>query len=275
MKKILQKMLNLDRRILFIIVVVLIVFPIIRPLNLPGLKVTDAVRGVYDVIEALPPGAPIVIVFDFDPASKPELYPMGVAIVHHAFRKDLRIIGMNLWPTGTGLADEILTQTAKVYNKEYKKDYVFLGYQPSPYAVITGVCTDLYKMYPKDQKGNETKGMPVLKGIKSFQDIAYLFELTAGAPGLKEWIMFGSDKFGFKIGAGCTAVSEPSFRPYLATGQITGLLPAMKGAAEYETLIEREDKATAGLDAISLGHFLIIVLLLMCNFINIGLRYFK
>ena len=116
MKKILQKMLNLDRRILFIIVVVLIIFPINRPLNIQGLKVTDAVRGVYDVIEALPPRAPIVLVFDFDPASKPELYPMGVAIAHHAFRKDLRVIGMNLWPTGTGLADEILTQTARAYN---------------------------------------------------------------------------------------------------------------------------------------------------------------
>ncbi|MFC1522115.1 hypothetical protein ACFL6Y_06875 [Elusimicrobiota bacterium] len=264
MKKIIEKIVNLDRRIIFLSVILVILFPIIHPLKLPGLKVTAPVRGVYDQIEALPPGSTIAVSFDFDPASKPELYPMGMAVCRHAFSRNIKIVGMNLWVTGTGLADEIITTAANEYNKKYGEDYVFLGWQPLPIAVITGVFTNVYKIYPKDQKGNTTKGLPVLEGFNSFQDADYFVSLGAGYPGLIEWVQFGTDKFKVKIGAGCTAVSEPGLRPFYPI-QITGLIPAMKGAAEYEALIGKPDMAVAGLDAISLAHFLIIFFIILCN----------
>lgn len=274
MKRFLDKVANADRRILFLLVIAVIMFPIMRPLALPGLKVTDSVRGVYDEIEKLPPGSMIAVSFDFDPASKPEVYPMAMAVCRHAFKKNIRVLALNLWVTGTGLADEILTLTAAEYGKKYGEDYVFLGWQPSPMAVITGVFLDLYKIYPKDQRGNDTKSLPMLKGFKNFQQLGYFVTLGAGSPGLPQWVQYGSDKYKIKMGGGCTAVSEPGYRPYYPV-QITGLIPAMKGAAEYESLIGHPDKAYAGLDAISLGHFLILLLLALCNLIPIISRFTK
>ncbi|MBI5211242.1 MAG: hypothetical protein HY927_14815 [Elusimicrobia bacterium] len=274
MKRFLEGLANVDRRILFLLVVVVILVPIMHPLALPGLKVTDSVRGVYDQIEKLPPRSTIAISFDFDPASKPELYPMALAVTRHAFKKDLKVIGMNLWITGTGLADEILTAAAAEHGKRYGEDYVFLGWQPSPIAVITGVFTDIYKIFSKDQKGNDTRALPVMKGFRSFQQLDYFVELGAGSPGLPHWVQYGADKFKIKMGGGCTAVSEPGYRPYYPV-QITGLIPAMKGAAEYESLIGKPDKAYAGLDAISLGHFLILLALAMCNLIPVLTRFTK
>lgn len=274
MKKFLEKLYRIDRRILFLLVFLVVAVPIFRPLNLPGIEVTDAVKGVYDEIEALPAGTPVLVSFDFDPGSKPELSPMGVAILRHAFRKNLRVVVMTLWFSGPGLADEVLSSAAAEYKKEYGKDYTFLGYQAGNYAVITGMVSDIYKVFPKDAKrGADLETMPVMKGIKNLKDFGYVITLTAGFPGIDEWIAYGSDKLKFKMGAGCTAVTEASARPYLQAKQLTGLIAAMKGASEYEKLIGHPDKASAGMDAIGMGHFMILALVVLTNAIMLILKY--
>ncbi|MBI4656091.1 MAG: hypothetical protein HY746_04990 [Elusimicrobia bacterium] len=274
MKNFFDKLLKLDRRILFLLVVFVIVFPIFKPLKLPGIKITDAVKGVYNTIESLPENSVILVSFDFDPASKPELYPMAVAVLRHAFKKNLKVIGMTLWATGPGIADEIITMTAREYKKEYGKDYLYFGYQVGGYAVITGMGTDIYKIFSKDaKKGSPLETFPVMQGIKSLKNFAYVIDFGAGDPGIDTWIAYGADKFGFKLGAGCTAVNEAPTRPYLQTKQLTGLIPAMKGASEYEILIKAPDKASAGMDAIGLGHFLILFLVILANVVLIVQKY--
>jgi hypothetical protein len=60
-------------------------------------------------------------------------------------------------------------------------------------------------------------------------------------------------------------VAAPGIYPLLQTGQINGLIGGLRGAAEYETLLERKGKATSGMDAQSATHFMIILLILACN----------
>jgi len=90
--------------------------------------------------------------------------------------------------------------------------------------------------------------------------------LSAGTPGVETWYLYGKEKYGFELGGGCTAVSAPGLYPLINTGQINGLLGGLRGAAEYETLVGVAGKATAGMDAQSATHFLIIVLIIVCNF---------
>ena len=272
MKSKLEKLLKMDRRIIFLFTAIIILAPIIKPLGLPGVKQTPTVKAVYDTIESLPEGAPVLLSFDFDPGSKPELYPMAMSVCRHLFRKNVRVIGMNLWAAGTGLADEILTATAKEYGREYGKDYVFLGFQEGKQAVITQLGSDIYSVYPRDQKGKELRAKPVMHGIKSLKDFAFMVNFTAGYPGIDEWIPYGSDKYGFKIAAGSTAVNETTVRPYVQSKQIVGAITAMKGAAEYESLMGKLDKASAGMEAVGLAQFLIIFLILLSNGIILLLK---
>ena len=92
--------------------------PLLFPVGLP-IKISSEVRGVYDYIESLPEGSVFLLSLDFDPASKPELYPQAVAILRHAFKKNLRVVAMTLWVSGTGLADQIAV--AKRPRKRAKK----------------------------------------------------------------------------------------------------------------------------------------------------------
>ena len=91
-----ERMLKIDRRIIFLVIGVCTLLPLLYPVGLP-IKISPEVRGVYDHIESLPEGSVFLLSLDFDPASKPELHPQSVSLLRHAFRKNLRVIAMTLW----------------------------------------------------------------------------------------------------------------------------------------------------------------------------------
>src|SRR5215831_366345 len=110
-------MLRIDRRIIFVVIGLCTLLPLLYPVGLP-IKISPEVRGVYDYIEKLPEGSVFLLSLDFDPASKPELHPQAIAILRHAFRQNLRVVAMTLWLTGTGMADQLVTQVAKEMGRE-------------------------------------------------------------------------------------------------------------------------------------------------------------
>jgi hypothetical protein len=266
-----ERMLKIDRRIIFLVIGLCTLLPLLYPVGLP-IKISSEVRGVYDHIESLPEQSVFFLSFDFDPASKPELHPQAIALLRHAFRKNLRVVTMTLWVSGTGLADQIVTQVAKEMGKENGKDYVFLGWSPGNTAVIINLGQNLYNTFPSDYGGKPTKGLPVLDGVQSLKDVTYLVSLGAGNPGVEAWYVFGKDKYKFEMGGGCTGVMAPGLYPLLRSGQINGLIGGLRGAAEYESLIGQKGKAVAGMDAQSATHVAIIVLVIICNLFYFSMR---
>src|SRR2546430_1916712 len=128
-------MIGIHRRLIFLLIAAAVLLPLLRPFGLP-IKISPEVRAVYDYIEALPERSVFLLSFDFDPSSKPELEPQAVALLRHAFRKNLRGIGMTHWLTGTGLGDDIFSRVAAETEKEGGKDYVFLGWSPGTGSLV-------------------------------------------------------------------------------------------------------------------------------------------
>jgi len=264
MRNFAQYMLTLDRRWIFLLIAIVTLVPLLYPIGLP-IRVSSEVQKVYDYIERLPEGTVVLLSLDFEPAGKPELYPMAIALLRHAFQQHLKVLGMTLWPAGTGMAESIFTQVAQEHHKAKGLDYVFLGYAPGEANAIISMGQDLYAAFPTDYYGTAITALPLLKNVRTLRDVHYVISLSVGFPGLDTWYVYGKEKYGFELGGGCTAVSVPRFYPLLDTGQINGLLGGLRGAAEYEVLLQREGKAVAGMDAQSATHFLIIVLIVVCN----------
>ena len=106
----------------------------------------------------------------------------------------------------------------------------------------------------------------MLKGVKNFDNLSFLFSLSAGAPGIKEWVQIGHDAYGKPTSGGVTGVSAPSILPYVnEQQQLTGLLAGLKAAAEYELLLESPGSATSGMDAQSIAHLIIIIFIVIGN----------
>jgi hypothetical protein len=82
---------------------------------------------------------------------------------------------------------------------------------------------------------------------------------------IEAWVIYAHQPFDAQIGAGVTAVMATDYYPFLDTGQLVGLLGGMRGAAEYEVLIEHHDAGVRGMDSQSVIHIFIIVLVVVGN----------
>jgi hypothetical protein len=123
---------------------------------------------------------------------------------------------------------------------------------------------NIYSAFPKDFSGNATADLPVLKGVQSLQDFDFVVDLASGSS-IEAWIAFGKEKYNFDLGAGCTAVIGPDMYPFLQSKQIEGLMSGLKGAAEYETLINRKSSAVAGMSPQSVVHVLVVFFVIFGN----------
>ncbi len=262
----------MDRRIIFVLILLAVVLPLLFPLGFK-IKVSEPVKGFYDAVEELAPGSIVLISCEYDPSTMPEVYPMNQALALHCFAKDLRIIGMGLWPQGIPLNQACMEQAAEQYGKEYGVDYINLGYKVGGIVVISAAAENIPTTFPQDYAGRPIEEFVIMEGIKNFDNIDLVVSLSAGEPGTRQWVMIAQGRYGKKVASGVTAVSAPAFYPYLNSGQLEGLIGGMKGAAEYETLIERSGLGTQGMDAQSIAHGVIVFFIILANiFFIVGKR---
>ena len=275
MKKILEKLDTLDRRIIFIFIALSIAVPLLFPVNL-DFSITQPVQSFYDAIENLPPGSKVLVSCDYDPGSMPELYPMNVAVFYHLMSRNLKIITMQLWPAGTPLAEGALSEVLRDFpNKKYGEDYVNLGFKEGREVVMVSMGTNIPKTFPTDYQGRKLEDLPIMQGVTNFDDLALLINISGGLPGTKEWVLQVQSRYHVKLGSGCTAVSAPEFYPYVQSGQLVGLLGGMKGAAEYEKLVKRPGTAARGMDAQSVSHIVVFLFIVIGNIAFFALKKTK
>ncbi len=271
-KGVIHRLSQLDRRIIYLIVLICAAVPLVIGARVT-LSVSPPVRSLFEAVEALPPGSYVYLAADYDPGSLPELYPMNIAFVEHLFSRDIKIIAASLWAPGPPLSQRVFDDIAPRYGRVYGEDYVNLGFKEGREAVMVSVAEDLKAAFPEDYFGTPYGEIPMLQGIENLTDARLIVNISAGYPGIKEWVQQVATRFGVPVGGGVTAVSGPEMYPYIQSGQLVGLLAGMKGAAEYEQLLEKPGLGLAGMAAQSSVHVAVIVFIVLANvFYFIGRR---
>jgi len=141
---------------------------------------------------------------------------------------------------------------------------VFLGFRPGYQNLVLNMGESLKGAFTVDYYGKPTADMPALQGVDTLEDIDLAIDIAAGAT-VEMWIAYGSDRFDFPLGAGVTAVMAPDLYPFLQSKQLVGFLGGLRGAGDYEQLLEKPDDATRGMPSQSLTHLLLIVLIVAAN----------
>jgi hypothetical protein len=269
--KFIKRLAKIPRQIIFVVIAIAVMIPLIIPLGLP-VRIMPKSKQLFRAIDSLNARSnPVLISVDFDPQSMPELYPMLVAILRHCFARDVKVVLMTLWPQGSGLAEMALAQVPQEYGKEYGTDYAFLGYKFGVTAVLLGMGNNIKAVFPVDYYGTPVDSVPMMTTIQNYDDISLVVTLSTGDPGWRAWLLFAQSRYAANVGVGVTAVSAADVYPYTESGQVVGLLAGMKGAAEYENLVdqggysEQIKTASRGMDAQSLGHLLIMVFIVLGN----------
>ncbi len=266
-----ESLAHLDRRIIFLLVALAVIIPMIVPLNLP-VDITRPVKSVYDKIESLPENSVVLVSTDYDPGSEAELYPATEAIIEHCFRKNLKIYMMGLWPAGSELGNIALKKIAEIHNKIYGEDYINVGYRPGGAVMLLSLGRNFSDVIKVDYQGILIDSFLLGRTVKSAKDLKMVMTFSAGDPGILHWIIYFHARYGVPICGATTAIMAPQQYPYLSSGQLIGLLGGLKGAAEYETLVEKKGRGLRGMDSQSIVHLLLVGFIVLGNVILIYQR---
>lgn len=259
----------IERRIVFLYVGIALTLPLFMSLT-QKINVSNEVKSIYDTLMELPPGSKVLVSFDYDPTTAPELQPMAETFLSVCFQRDLKVIIMGLWPQGP---QQAILALNKVINSEqlagkdikYGVDYVNLGFQTGNEFVIQRMGTSFKSMFPTDFEGTPYDDLPLVKNVKNFSNIDYSMNLSAGFPGTVEWVQIAVDRYGVKLGCGNTAVQAPQVYPYLNAGQLNGILGGMNGAAEFEKAANQPGKGTKYMLSQSFSHMVVIAFIIIGN----------
>ncbi len=265
-----DRLLNVDRRIIYLLVFVAAVIPFLFPVDIE-IKVTPEVRSIYNFIENHPEGTVMMLASDYDPQTQAENDPQARAMMRHMFRKGHKVIVMALSQDGAALTEMMTNSVSKEYGKRYGEDYVYLGYKPYPNIIILSMGEDFRLSYPKDYYNTKLDELPMMRNIKNYDDLAGVLEVGGGNVSTM-WITSAVERYNVKLAVAVTAVSGPQYYANLQAGQLFGLMGGLKGAAEYEMLLKDEYirlkaplKAIQGMNVQNFVHVLIILLTIIGN----------
>jgi len=267
------KLADLDRRWIYLTLAVAVSVAMLAQLRFPD-RPSVLVLPIYEEMERLPGGSPILISFEYTPSTAPELEPMAYALTRHAMLKQLRVCYMSLWSEGNNLIGRVVEDVIRQEfpEREEGRDWVVLGYKAGDEKLINALSRDIRSMYTTDVNGKPLDELACLTGIHSLADFALLLSLSAGTPGLKEWVLFAGDPLGVPLAGGCNGAGTANLLPYYPH-QLLGLMGGLKGAAEYEAALQighpdfrqRTQRATEGMGPQAVAHCVIILFVLVGN----------
>ncbi|UCD17517.1 MAG: hypothetical protein JSV44_01010 [Candidatus Zixiibacteriota bacterium] len=257
------------RRTVFTFVAISVVLPFFMTIE-QAIRTSPEVQALYAAVEELKPGAKVLVSFDYDPPSAPELQPMAETFFNLCLERDLNVIIMGLWPQGPQQAElamqKILDEPEiAAKNLEYGVDYVNLGFQVGNEFVIQRMGDNIASMFQTDYYGTPYDSLPLVRNVRNLSNIDFSFNLSAGYPGTVEWVQVAVDRYGVNLGAGNTAVQAPQMYPYLRAGQLKGLLGGLNGAAEFEKIAGRIGKGTKFMVSQSFSHVIVIAFIIIGN----------
>ena len=232
----------------------------------PGLtaSVTQDTRRVFDLIESLDTSAVVMISFDHEASSLPEVGPLGAAIVEHCFRRGIKIVGLALFSEGTAAGYELLGRRAETFSRSYGSDWIYLGFRPQYTSAILGMGENIGDVFNLDYEGHPVTSTPLGSRIHTYRDVALVVSIADGSMPTY-WVEYAQARYQVKIVAALTAVMVTSYLPYYESKQITGIVAGLRGAAEYEQLLAHPAAGSRGMDAQSAVHALIAVLIVLGN----------
>lgn len=217
--------------------------PISQPTQLKPAEMVDA----FTVVGNLQPGAPVLVVFDYEPALAGELEAAATPIMDHLLLQGPRLALISTTPTGPALAERFLTDptvSPLIAGHDYKagQQYVDLGYLAGGPSGIQFFALSPTDAAPFTLDSQPAWQLPPLQGVQKLSDFAAILILTDNADTGRTWI----EQTGMSIGSTSllmvvSAQAEPLLIPYYNSGQVKGMVTGLAGGDEYGQAFVRPD----------------------------------
>jgi hypothetical protein len=228
-----DKLQKIDRRILYLILLIVIAIPTLWPVNIPNSPLRMS-RDLWNTINDTPPNKMVLLSSTWTKNTRGENQGQMQAIVEQMMSRHIRFAISTFDPRGSQVALNLVQSLAKKYNYIYGQNWVSFGYQPNGVNYVKGLSVDLLATVKRDAVLKQPlSSLPVMKGIHSADNFQIVVEISAASTQYY-WIQYL--KPGIKVGFACTSVMAPESLPYYTSHQLAGLLWGAKGAYDYEQL---------------------------------------
>jgi hypothetical protein len=277
-----DRLMSFDRRWLFLLMGFAIVLPLIFPLDLP-IKASPMTQKAFYTVEALEEDDTVFVSVDCDPASTPELEPYFKAVMLQLKRKNVKLVFVTTWYQAPPLVEQWIREYVEqpiapegtegysgLPDRAYRKnvDYVWLGFREGKAAVISAMGADLRSTFDDHANdGTPLDQIPLMNGKKQLKDFDLIVLVSAGFPGIKEYVQLVQTRYKLKMVGVTTAVSTTDLAPYYQAGQLKGLVGGLAADAEYEAMVGKKGSATQGAGVLNVGHGVVILAVVLGNLI--------
>lgn len=256
-----QRMLAIDRRILYGLLFVTIVASLIAPIRMSA-SISPPVRRFYEEIERLQPGDVVMISSNWSASTIAENQPQLEALIRHLMRKRVRFTLISFDAQARDISNRLAMRITPEAGYEYGKDWAHFGFFPDIIIAIKGMVNSIPETIQKDVRGNEVGQLPLLQGVTSLRQYKLVIDVTPSGT-VPYWFSYAPKEVGILY---CpTSVMAAEAYTFLDSGQIRGMITGAKGAQEYEQLLGIKGLGRPFANAISFSHVLIIVFIFLGN----------
>ena len=263
-KSLIDKVLDIDARVIFLLLLIVLVVPIARPIGFP-IAVSPYTRDLYDYMEGLEPGSLVLFWNGMGWGWWPSEYrPASVSCVQWMIDKGVKFISVSGSADDPLIWDHLLKNLLDLKDYKYGEDYLLLGYYPGGEAAKANFASDIRAMVKVDYLENKPiDEFPIMTGVNDATAFDLVIEISATPAEiiLRQFYTAYNTPVGLIGSAGMFS----DFLPFYAARQIVGFTCGLRGGAEFEFLTNKPRWGIAALDALSTSHILMVILLCLSN----------
>ena len=239
-------------------------------MSLP-IEVSSFTQGYYDALEATPDGSTVAMQCSL----YGEFYPqVGSAIertITILWKKDCKIMFFTIYPENVPFVDIVIEGAKKLMPSDktikYGEDYVQLGLITGLESGISALASDIHGTIPNDKFGNNIDDLPMMQDVNTGADFTLLAWMGTGTGtedwGLRQW----QGRFGTPMVDVGVTMMQPTWAPYIESGQIAGGLYGLRGSAELEPLSNLPGPGIGNTNTLSIGCLVVIFFIIFGNIV--------
>jgi hypothetical protein len=271
---------NIMRLVIALVLILPIVWMIIAKSQQSSQPQPGNIPGVVDFsqqVQQLRSGAPVLLVFDYEPGFSGELNSAVLALLSQLMAKNAYLAVVTTAPSGVALVESLVrdASTGSAGNSGLYTNYTDLGYIPGGTMGLLGLASSPKTVLPYSLDGLNVWAGDPLKTVSKVADFAAVIVITNDPDTARAWI----EQVGPSLRTAnkpllmvTSSQAEPLIRPYYEAtpSQVQGMVAGLAGGLAYS--LAAGSLPQNGLwDAFSIGVTVSILIILVGGTISLVL----
>jgi hypothetical protein len=250
------------RWVISALMILLVSFLLISGSRLVPLPVTipEESSRILSMLETLPNDAPVLMIFDYEPALAGELEAAAAPLVDRVLGlRNPRVTILSTSPTGAVLAERFFAKTQTRHNYQSEQNYINLGYLPGGTLGILSFAEN-----PRMALPSPLWTTPPAQDVNHLADYAAIILLTDQSETARAWVeQTASHLEGRPLLVISSAQAAPMIQPYLYSGQVNALVSGLHDGAAFESTSGMESPVRVYWDTYNLALLFVAVFIII------------